>query len=132
MNAKTVRNIVIKVLEENMSHKWTFESLGDKIEEALAKKKEEKKERVKRPKSCYTIYCQRHRSEVIEEMCENFGKEHVKPNDVVCALAGYWRELKEKCAAGNMVALMEMDECKEEAEKDKDRYSLECAALKRA
>ena len=129
MNAKTIRNIVIKVLEENMGHKWTFESIGDQIEEALAKKKDKKKILVKRSKSCYNIYCQRHRSDVIEEMSENLGEGNFMPNDVVRALAGKWKGLKEKCAAGDEEALMEMDECKDEAEKDKERYSVECESL---
>ena len=117
MKAKTVRNIVIKVLEENLANRWTFESLGDKIEEALLERKVKNKGRqVKRPKSCYTFYCQRHRAPTVEEMSAKYGKENVMPNDIVRSLAAGWRELKEDCEKGSMDALMEMEECKKTGE----------------
>ena len=130
MNTKHVRNVIINLLERELSQGgWTFESLGDEIEKILnftpVRKPQRDKNAPKKPRTAYTFFCRENRAQVVESMKKESESESVKSTDVVRSLAGKWKELKSRCEKGDENSLNEMNEYKEMSKKDVDRYAQE-------
>ena len=134
MNAKQVKDAIMNLLKREIpSEKSTIEELGGKIEVILDffpfKRAQKDKNAPKKVMTAYTFFCRKNRAETMERMKEESDKE-VKSVDVVRALAGKWKELKQRCDIADEDALSEMNEYKTQSIEDKGRYLEENRAYK--
>ena len=132
MNTKQVKNAIMDLLKREIpSEKSTIEELGGKIEVILdffpLKRAQKDKDAPKKVMTAYNFFCRKNRAETMERMKEESDKE-VKSVDVVRALAGKWKELKQGCENGDEGALAEMNEHKTQSIEDIGRYLEEIRA----
>lgn len=131
MSTKQVKDAIMDLLKRELPHeRCTLKELEGKIEVILnflpPKRSQRDKNAPKKTKTAYTFFCQENRTETMEEM-GNENKE-VKSVDVVRALAGKWKELKQRCDIADEDALSEMNGYKAQSLEDMGRYLEENAA----
>lgn len=134
MSTKQVCNAILDLLERELPReRFSLEELGSKIEVILnffpSKRAQKDKNAPKKTRTAYTFFCQKNRAETIKRM-KNESNEEVKSVDVVRALAGRWKWLKQECDDGDKGALAEMNEYKSQSIEDMGRYLEEHTAYK--
>ena len=131
MSTKQLKDAIMDlIMRELPRERFSFDELGPKLEILLRffypPKVVKDKNAPKKTRTAYIFFCQKYRLETMERMKQE--SEQVKSVDVVRALAAKWKELKQWCDIADENALHEMNECKAQSMKDKERFLRENAA----